>query len=196
MIADGEILQRESWDSYRVSHDPKILAHARAFRLGWLDEYDQGRTAKRLEEAALLDFDLSFFEEDDILRLIPPQQVIALGVKLRSESLVEAPVRIATIAEDADLNDDPESHFENYSRGLDILEEFEELDASTRRLIDQARQAMARAIEDITERKDAEDKPDHAAQWSYMSPVAREQEAKPAATLAPARRSIFDDVDR
>ncbi|WP_249780540.1 restriction endonuclease [Bradyrhizobium sp. dw_411] len=196
VVADEEILRRESWASYRVSQDPKVLAHARAYRLGWLDEYDQDRSSTRLQETALSDFDLSFFEDEDILRLMPPQQVIALGIKLRSDALVEAPVRIATIAEDADLNDDPESHFENYSRGFDILEEFDGLDASTRRLIDEARQAMARAIEDIGERKEAKDKPDHAAEWSHMSPVAREQEAKPVAIRAPARRSIFDDVDR
>jgi hypothetical protein len=33
------------------------------------------------------------------------------------------------------------------------LEEFEELDAATRRLLDEARHAIPRAIEDITERK-------------------------------------------
>jgi hypothetical protein len=195
-VADDEVLRRESWHSYRLSQDPKILAHARAHRLGRLDEYDQSRTAARLHRAALDDFDLSFFEDDAILRLIPPPEVISLGIKLRSEALVEAPARIANLAEDVDLNDDPESHFENYSRGFDILEEFDGLDASTRRLIDEARQAMTRAIEDITERKEAEDKPDHAAEWSYMSPVARVQEAKAATIAAPARRSIFDDVDR
>jgi hypothetical protein len=51
-----------------------------------------------------------------------------------------------------------------------------------------------RAIEDIAERE-AEDKPDQAAEWSYTSPVAREQEAKPVTIVTPARRSIFDDVD-
>jgi hypothetical protein len=196
VMADDEILRRESWDSYRVSQDPKILAHARARLLGRLDEYDQDRTAERLKEAVLRDFDLSFFENDDILSLIPPQQVIVLGIKLRSEALVEAPSRMVNIAEEADLNEDPESHFENYSRGLDILGEFEELDVSTQTLIDEARRVMARAIEDITQRKEAEDKPDHAAEWSYMSPVAREQEVKAVAIVAPARRSIFDDVDR
>ncbi|WP_245306073.1 restriction endonuclease [Bradyrhizobium sp. LTSP849] len=196
VVADDEILRRESWQSHRVSHDPKVQAHARAYRLGWLDEYDQTQTAARLREAALRDFDLSFFEEGDILRLIPAAEVISLGMKMRSKTLVEAPERIQAVAEDADLDEDPESHFENYSRGLEILSEFEDLDASTEELIDEARQAMAAAVEDITERKEAEDKPDHKAEWNYMSPVPREQESKPVAPAAPARRSIFDDVDR
>jgi hypothetical protein len=115
---------------------------------------------------------------------------------MRSKALVEAPERIQAVAEDADLDEDPESHFENYSRGLEILSEFEDLDASTEELIDEARQAMAAAIEDITKRKEAEDKPDHKAEWNYMSPVQREQQPKPVAPAAPARRSIFDDVDR
>lgn len=196
VVADDEILRRESWESHRVSHDPKVQTHARAYRLGWLDEYDQRQTAARLREAGLRDFDLSFFEEGDILRLIPASEVISLGIKMRSEALVKAPERIKAIAEAAGLDEDPESHFENYSRGLEILLEFEDLDASTEELIDEARQTMAAAIEDITERKEAEDKPDHKAEWSYMSPVPREQEAKRVAPAAPARRSIFDDVDR
>lgn len=195
MNADDGILRRGSWASYRVSLDPKVLAYSRAYRLGWLDEYDQDQMSTRLQEAALDDFDFSFFEDEDILRLMPPKHVIALGIKLRSEILAEAPARIAAIAEDAYLDDDPESHFENYSRGLDILEELDGLDAETRKLVDEARQAVARAIEDIAERKEARGKPDHAAQWGYMSPIAREQEVKPAAIPNPARRSVFDDVD-
>lgn len=77
----------------------------------------------------------------------------------------------------------------NYSRGLEILKEFDGLDASTRRLIDEARQAMARATEAITERNEAEDRPDHAAEWRYISPVVREQEAKPVTIVTPAGRS-------
>ena len=106
--------------------------------------------------------------------------MISLDTKLRSETLVEAPERISTIAKEPALNNDPESHFENYSWGLDILKEFDGLDVSTRSLIDEARHTMARAIEGIRERNEAADKPDHAAaEWSYTSPVAREQEAKP-----------------
>lgn len=85
VVSDDELLRRDTWGSYRVSQDPKVLAHARAHRLGWLDEYDQSETTTRLREAALRDFDLSFFEEEDILRLIPPSEVISLAMRLRSE---------------------------------------------------------------------------------------------------------------
>lgn len=196
VLADAELLRRESWQSYRVSHDAKVQAHARAYRLGWLDEYDQGQTASRLKEAALQDFDLTFFEEEENLRLIPPAQVISLGMKLRSETLIEVPHRIRAIAQDADLDEDPESHFENYSRGLEILRAFDDLDADTEKRIEDAEQALQSVIEDLTERKEAEDKPDHTAEWSYMAPVPREQEAKLVPSVTPTKRSIFDDVDR
>jgi hypothetical protein len=83
-------------------------------------------------------------------------------MKLRSEALVEASARVATIAVDADLHDDPEWHFESLLRGL---EKFEELNPSNRRLIDGARQAITRAIEDLAEHKEAKNKPDRAAEW-------------------------------
>jgi hypothetical protein len=193
--ADDELLRREAWQSYRASHDPKVLVHARAHRLGRLDEYDQNETTARLRRAALDDFDLSFFEEADILRLIPPAEVVALGIKLRSEALVEAPLRIEKMGKNADLNDDPETHFEHYSRGLQILESFEDLDAPTESLIRAAKQAISQAIAEIAERKEAEDKPDHSAEWNYMSPLPRDKQAKPAPTASRSRRSIFEDVD-
>lgn len=194
---DPEILMREAWDGFRVSHDPKVLAHARAHRLGLLDDYDQRRTTARLREAALNEFDLSFFEEEEILRLIPPQDMISLSIQLRSETLMKAPSRIKAIAENADLDEDPESHFEHYVRGLEALQNLDGLDRDTQNLIEEVEQAVKNAIEDVNERKEARGKPDHTAAWSYMSPIAREEpQTKKVAVATRNRRSIFDDVDR
>jgi hypothetical protein len=90
VTADPAILTRQSWATHRAIYDPKISAYARAHRLGLLDEHRQVAMASRLEEAAMSDFDLSFFEDEDILRLIPPGRLVALGVRLRVDALVQA----------------------------------------------------------------------------------------------------------
>jgi hypothetical protein len=144
------------------------------------------------------DFDLSFFEVEDILRLIPPGRLVALGVRLRVDTLVQAPDRITAIAEEADLSEDPESHFEHFSKGLDILTKLAEFDDTTTELIDEVRQAVASAIEDVTARKEAEDEdePDHSADWTYMSSAAREKTSEQSRADQQTNRSVFDDVDR
>lgn len=196
VTADPDIFTRQSWASHRAIYDPKISMYARAHRLGLLDQYHQVGMASRLENAAMSDFDLSFFENDDILRLIPPGRLVALGVRLRVDALVKAPDRIAAIAEDADLTEDPESHFEHFSKGLDILAELAELDDTTTELIDEVRQAVACAIEDVTTRKEAEDEPDHSADWTYMSSASREKTPEQPRAAQQTNRSVFDDVDR
>ena len=198
MVGDDELLRRDTWNSHRLSYDPKVLAHARAYRLGRLDEYDRSATTERLREAALDHFDLSFFDDDDILQVISPSELISLGVKLRSNALTEAPARIRAIAERANPTDDeePESHFEHYSQGLEMLRTWDGLDDATEQLIEKAQQAIDLAIAHIAERKTSKKKPDHSAEWRYMSPVASQTEPRPDPVNPPRKRSIFDDVDR
>jgi hypothetical protein len=196
IAANPDIMGRQAWRNHRADLDPKILVHARAYRLGILENYLQDETVSRLEEAAMDSFDLSFIEDESILRLIPPARLLSLGIRLRVETLVNAPDRIVDIAEEADLSDDPESHFEHYSRGLDILEELPDIDDTTLDLIKEVRQAVASAIEEVSERKDAEEKQDHSSEWSYMSSVSRESTIKDRHGEQPASRSVFDDVDK
>ena len=196
IAADPDILGRLAWSTHRADRDPKILAHARAHRLGILEDHLQDETASRLEEAATLTFDLSFFEDESILRLIPPARLLSLGIRLRVDTLINAPDRIVDIAEEADLRDDPESHFEHFTRGLDILEELPDIDDTTLDLIKEVRQAVAFAIDGVAERKAAEGKQDHSSEWSYMSSVSRESTIKDRQVEQQASRSVFDDVDR
>jgi hypothetical protein len=199
IAADPDILGRETW-AYprRTEHNPKIRARARAYRLGILNEYLQNETALCLEEAATGTFDLSFFEDEHILRLIPPARLLSLGIRLRVDILTNSPDRIAEIADDADLSDEPESHFEHFSRGLDILEELPDIDDTTVDLIKEVKQALSRAINDVRKRKekqDAEDKRDHSSEWGYMSSVSRERTVKEPPVKQQTKRSVFDDVD-
>jgi hypothetical protein len=196
VIADPDILSRRAWSYVPVEYDPKTLAHARAYRLGLLEDSLREETASGLERAAISSFDLSFFKEEAMLGLIPPARLIALGMRLHDDTLVEMPERITEIGEEADLSEDPESHFENFVRGLDILGALPGLEAATINLISDARKAIGHAIADVTERKEAEDKPDHAAEWGYMAPVSRETPSEAPNVEHAKKRSIFDDVDQ
>lgn len=197
LFTDRSILAREGWSSYKASSDAKISAHARALRLGLLDEYLRLQTADRLEAKATEDFDLSFFEDENILRIIPPARLVALGIRVRVNTLPAAPNSISAIADEADLDGDPESHFEEFSKSLDIMEAMFDLDESTAELIASARDSIASAIEDISEKKQAKDEEDHTEEWSYMSSAVG-RPSTPAAIAGSAhfgKRSVFDDVD-
>jgi hypothetical protein len=78
---------------------------------------------------------------------------------------------------------------------LAILRALENLDSHTLELVDEALQTIEKAVEELTERKASESKPDHSREWNYMSSVRRENEQKSATNTAPKPRSIFEDVD-
>jgi hypothetical protein len=195
-ITEPEILGRRSWNYTPATYNPKILAHARAYRLGLLDETLRDETASWLEDATISDFDLSFFEREATLALIPPTRLVALGMRLRDDVLVGLPERIEAVGKEADLSEDPDGHFEDFVSGLNALEVLPRLEDGTVELIRRAREAITRAIEDVTERKEAQDEPDHAAEWSYMSSVSRETPSEAATPELMRKRSVFDDVDR
>jgi len=199
--ADPAVLGRRAWPSAKVSRDAKVCAHARALKLAVLDESLRSEIAERLESAAIDGFDLSFLEEQDILALIPPQRLLKLGISLWAEVVPTVADRVAELAADADLDSEPESHFEDIAKGLEIIEGIVDVAASTDEFIDSAREAIAEAIGDLTERKEAkeaEDDSDRSEEWSYMSSASRTQIAhsmRPALGQA-SKRSVFDDVDR
>jgi hypothetical protein len=199
VAANPEMLARHAWSSAQTSLDARILTHARAHRFGLLPEELQLETASRLEDAAAEAFDLSFFEDDDLLRLIPPARLVALGITLRVATLPNAPDSIKAIADEADLDNEPDSHFEEFSNSLDTFENMFQLDDTTAGLIESAREAIASAVDELTQKKaaaEAEEEEDHSDDWNYMSSVSRRPTVQaPTFAHAAAKRSVFDDVD-
>lgn len=198
VLADRGILARNAWSSYRMSLDVRIAAHARAHRLGLLDESLREHSADLLVLAATDDFDLSFFEHEDMLRLISPSRLVALGIKLQADVLPAAGESVSAIADGADLDGDPDSHFDEFSNSLDVLESMFSLDEATASLIESAREAIAAAVKDLTRRKaEVEEKEDdHSGEWSYMSSVSRRPVVSAQGSTDAGRRSVFEDVDR
>ncbi|MEQ1871364.1 MAG: hypothetical protein ABL961_15225 [Vicinamibacterales bacterium] len=193
LAAQPELLARDSWGSHSITSDAKVLTHARAYSYGLLDADLQDTTASELETAALDLFDLSFFDEPAILRLVPPRKLVALGLRLRTEALVELPERITSAGGEADASDSARGVFGRFSDGLDTLEGLGDLDDSTERLISAARASVEEATEVFRERKAAEEKEDHSAEWEYMSSTSPKE--TPEDKNLRDTRSVFADVD-
>jgi hypothetical protein len=196
--ADPGLLGRLAWVSSEIYVDAKVCAHARALKQSMLDDSLRSKVSERLESAVTEDFDLSFFKDDDILALIPPSRLLTLAINLRVETLPAVPGRVAEAAQEADLDSEPEDHFENFTNGLDIVEGLAGHDASTAELIESAREAVTEAVAELKERKEAEDDSDHSEEWDYMSSLSRRSGAQPMQPTFGqiSKRSIFDDVDR
>lgn len=197
--ANPSTLNRRAWVSTRASEDPKMKCHARAHRLGLLSEILRDETASRLEVSALGDFDLSFIEDEDMLALIPPQRIIALGVKLRTQTLPKAEDIIAGIAQGISLDEDAESRFEHITDGLRILETLSGFDEDDDDLINEAHQAIESAVAEIVaeqETKRLEDDEDEEMKWGFASSSIKVVAQASPFKRSDKTRSLFDDVDR
>jgi hypothetical protein len=188
-----DLLYRSCWQTELVGDDPKIAVHARAFRLGVLQDDLRLEAADRLESAALTDFDLSFFDDEARLALMPSLRLVGLGLALRTMMLPSLEDRIDEIADDADLSEEPESHFDKLLGMLDRLEAIG-VDTNGSGLIDAARAQVERAVDTLVERKRERD--EEVAEGTDWTHIVTQKQDKAAPFATPTNRSVFDDVDK
>lgn len=189
-----DLLQRSCWRTDPVGDDPQLAAYGRANRLGLLRDDLRLEAANRLESAAQDALDASFFEEEDMLGLLSPLRLVSMGMGLRTTVLPSLEDRIAEITADADLNEEPDSHFKNL---LDVLDRVEAIgvDADAATLIDEARDQVRRSVKVIEQRKRERDEEDESdADWTHI--VTQKMEEAPVPPAPAATRSIFDDIDK
>jgi hypothetical protein len=186
------ILQRFCWRTELVSNDPKLATFARAHAMRILDENIRLKAADALEHAVLVDFDVSFFDHPDLLALVPPLGLVKLGLALRTKMLPDLEDRIEEIADDADLDEEPHSHFKKLLTVIDCVEAIG-IDENAEVIIDNVRQRVERLIESIEGRKrEREEEAAEESDWTHI--VTQRREASQSQPLA-TNRSIFDDVD-
>lgn len=119
-----------------------------------------------------------------------------IGMALRAILLPNLEEKIEEITADADLDEEPDSHFAKLLGALDCIEELDVyLDDDARSLIDDAREQVRQAIDTLEDRKrerdeDTEDDTD----WTHIVTQKKEELSSPEPTLA--KRSVFDDVDK
>jgi hypothetical protein len=120
-----------------------------------------------------------------------------LGVGLRTAVLPSLEERIDEITADADLDEEPESHFEKLLGVLDHVETIG-VDDDAASLIDDAREQVKRSIKAIEERKRERDEEADTTDWTHIV-TQKKDEASTAAPPPPptaTKRSVFDDVDK
>jgi len=129
-----------------------------------------------------------------MLGLLSPLRLVSMGMGLRTKVLPSLEDRIDEITADADLDEEPHSHF---ARLLDVLDRVEALgvDEDAAALIDVARDQVRRSVETIEERKrEREEQDESDTDWTHI--VTQKKEEAPVAPGPAATRSIFDDIDK
>lgn len=193
-----QFLERNTWPFYRIGADPKLQMLARAFHLGLLSDHLRDEAARRLITNAVDEFDLSFFDQDKMLALIPPSDLVSLGIRIVSEMLPNASDQIERARELADLSDDPESQFERFADGLETIERLAASDLAIGGIIDDARGAIRAAVDDVEERKREKERQedDHSEDWTLMDSVPQATKPVTPPRKDARKRSVFSDVDR
>ncbi|VTZ27253.1 conserved hypothetical protein [Methylocella tundrae] len=189
-----DLLRRSCWLTDLAGNDPQVAAYARANHLGILPDDLRLEAADSLESAALTHLDVSFFDEEEMLALIPPLRLVGLGLALRTTVLPSLEERIDEIAVDADLDEEPDSHFKKLLSVLDRVEAIG-VGGDTAALIDDARDQVKRSVEALEERKRERDEgADDDSDWTHI--VTQKKEESPPSAAAATKRSVFDDVDK
>jgi hypothetical protein len=188
------LLRRSCWRSDLASNDPQIATYARAHHLSILPDDLRSEVSDKLESAVLNGLDVSVLDEPKMLALIPPQRLVGVGLALRTTVLPSLEERIDEIAVDADLDEEPDSHFKKVLDVLDGVEAFG-VDADTAALIDHARDQVKRSVEVLEERKrEHEEGSGDEADWTHL--VTQKKEEAPPPNPVVTKRSIFEDVDK
>lgn len=189
-----DLLQRSCWHTDLVGNDPRLNAYARAHHNGVLPDDIRLEAADSLESAALRDLDTSFFEEENMLALIPPSRLVGLGLALRATILPSLAARVDEIAEEADLDEEPDSHFKKLLGVLDRIEATAG-DSDTASMIDDTRDQVKRSVKAIEERKrEHEESSEDETDWTHI--VTQKKEDSPPTPPITTKRSVFDDVDK
>ncbi|WP_246724872.1 hypothetical protein [Rhizobium leguminosarum] len=194
--ASPGLLRRSCWHTEPVGNDPRVATYARAHRLDLLPDDLRSEAADALESAALKNLDASFFGEEHKLALIPPLRLVGLGVGLRTEVLPSLEERIDAITADADLDEEPDSHFEKLLGVLDHVEAIG-VDDDAAALINDAREQVNRSVRAIEERKrERDEEAEDTTDWTHI--ITQKKDESSAGTPPPSvtKRSVFDDVDK
>ena len=189
------LLRRSCWQTDVAGNDPRLAARARAHHLGVLPDDLRSEAAEKLESAALTDLDVSFFDEEEMLALIPPLRLVGLGLALRATILPSLEDRIDEIAADADLDEEPDSHFKKLLGVLDHVEAIG-VDADATAFIDDARDHVKRSVEALEERKrERDEESKDETDWTHIV-TQKKEETPPSSAVTTKKRSVFDDVDK
>lgn len=177
--------QGESPSWRRLRHREEVRFRAMANEMGLLNERVRSATATMLEERALYFLDASFIQDDSILAMFRPSELMQLTAGLLAKLDSEIAEKIAECREQADPDGDIDSQFEEVADFLDhiryLVEADEVFESKYRELtvyLDQAKKEV--------EAKKSNEEEGTSFFSAVPRAVQREQEGG---------RSVFSDVD-
>lgn len=176
---DGE---RPSW--VRLRRSEEIRLRATAYSMGLLTEEIRLSTVTTLEDSALYSLDASFIQDDSILAMFRPSELMHLTAGLLAKLDSEIAQKIARCQEEADPDSDIDSQFEEVSDFLEDIYYLVEADS----IFDNKFQDLTRALKQAKEKVEAEKSSEE--EGSFFNNVPRAVQREPQ-----AGRSVFSDVD-
>lgn len=196
-----DIFQRVTTLSWRLSDDPKIKLYARLHQLHVLPPELRMKAEIIMDNAIDDDLDVSFIEDGaSTLELYRPASLLRLYLHLR-KVLSNIPDKAREIAQNPDLDMEPEENFTDQYSTLQTLKEVLEGDEIAERLWTEAEAALSDLEGEIAEQKEkSEEEPDYDDHWQWQMPgrIGRDQTVLMSGLIdrLPGRPlSPFSDVD-
>lgn len=175
--------ERSSW--YRIRRREEVRIRATAHEMGLLNEGVRAATATMLEEGALYSFDASFVQDDSILAMLRPSELMHLTAGLLAKLDSEIAEKIDECRDQADPDGDIDSQFEEVAEFLDHIRNLVAANEVFKSKYDELNASLYQAKKDLEAQK-SDDEEEGSFFNSVPRAVQREQQGG---------RPIFSDVD-
>lgn len=183
-----ELLGRQgehlSWR--RLRWQQVIRLRATAHEMGLLSDEVRFATTSMLEDGALRSLDASFVQDDSILAVFRPSELMHLTAGLLAKLESDVSERISTCCEESDPDGDIDSQFEEVSDFLDSIQYLVEADSVFQEKYDKLTADLDQAKKDVEAKKSDDEEETSFFTSVPRAAVQREQQGG---------RSIFSDVD-
>lgn len=185
---DPEILARESKHSpwHRLRNREDVRLRANAFEMGILSEEVRARTVFMLEQGALYSYDASFIQDDSILAMFRPSELMHLTAGLLAKLDSEIEEQIEYRQDRANPDEDIDSQFEEESDFLDDMRYLVEADDVFESKYNELCSKLAVAKQEVEANKSNTEE-----ESSFFTGVPRAVQPEQQ-----GGRSIFSDVDQ
>jgi hypothetical protein len=181
---DQSLLSRHVSSNWQLYSDPTIRLYARVHALGQLPTGLRNEAVERLEQAIVNDLDGSFLDEDDILALFPPTRLLSLSVRICGDLLDLLPARITGIADEANLDIEPEDNFDEVRSLVRTIKSVFADSAQVQERIADIERNLSTATNKVSEKRR-----DFSEQWIG-------EDVTPSRVTGPTGgRPLFSDVD-
>lgn len=171
---------------HRLRRREEVRLRASAYEMGVLNEEVRAATVTMLEEGALYSFDASFVQDDSILAMFRPSELMHLTAGLLAKLDSEISEKIEECRARANPDDDIDSQFEEVSDFLDSIQYLVESNEVFESAHNDLCTSLDQAKQDVEGNKSSNDE-----EGSFFNSVPRA-----AQTEQQGGRSIFSDVDQ